>query len=519
MEINHHYEASKKDWLAVWAVVLGAFVAILDTSITNSSLQDIQGSLSASLSEGSWISTSYIVTEIIIIPLTAFFCHVFSTKKYLIANVIVFLLFSLLCGMAWNLNSMILFRAFQGIAGGALIPVAITVIVTRLPARQQVYGFIMFGLATTFAPAIGPSLGGWLTSQYGWPAIFYINLLPGIPLVMMLLKSFDDEPTNLPALKTADFSGIISLSLFLGSLTVVLEEGNREDWLSSNYILNLTIICIVSLATFIYVELTKKKPVVNLRLLGRKNFFLSCVTSFALGVSIYAPNYLMPIYMGSVLGFNALDIGMVMMWSGFPQLLIMPLVPKLSEKVDARILMSLGFGLFAISFYMTSPLTLDFGSFQFSAAMFVRALGVPLLITPSSAVAYDGIEPENVGDASGLFNMMRNLGGSVGIGLMSTLSSRRYAVHFDQLSEKFNLTDHASMQRLYELSNSYVAQGMDKVSAQMKAVGMMNGIMNRESYILSFGDCFLILSWIALFCIFCVVFMNKVKGGGGGAAH
>jgi DHA2 family multidrug resistance protein len=519
MAMDVPVKATSKQWLAVAGVVLGAFVAILDTSITNSSLADIQGTLSASLSEGSWISTSYLVTEIMVIPLTAFLCLVFSTRTYLLANVIVFLIFSAFCGLAHSLSEMIFFRAMQGFAGGALIPVAVTVIVSSLPGAQVAIGFALFGLATTFAPALGPSLGGWLTSHYGWPYIFYVNLIPGIPLLFLIMRGIDPAPKQLDLLKTADRYGILFMSIFLGTLTTLLEEGNREDWLSSHYIQKLTFFCVVSFLAFLYVELTHKTPVINLRLLGRQNFFFACILSFVLGVAIYSPNYVTPLYLASILGFNALETGKVMMWMGFPQLLVMPFIPWLMNKVDARILMGTGYFLLAVSFYLNSGLTLDFGSSQFAWCLVCRAISIPFLITPATAITFDGIEPAEIGNASGLYNMTRNLGGSVGIGLIGTFASRRYAFHFGRLAEGFSYVDGASNLRLSELTQVFMAKGLDLASATRQSIQTMNGIMTRESYILSYGDCFWVLSIATVLCVGLLFFMNKPAGNASGPAH
>jgi DHA2 family multidrug resistance protein len=516
---NTPVKATRQDWLAVFGVVLGAFIAILDTSITNSSLQDIQGTLSASLSEGSWISTSYLVTEIMIIPLTAFFCLVFSTRVYLLANVMVFLVFSALCGLAHSLPEMILFRACQGIAGGALIPVAVTVIVTRLPMAQQAIGFAMFGLATTFAPALGPSLGGWLTSHYGWPFIFYVNLLPGLPLLYLIMRGILPEPKNLGLLKTADWWGIGYMSIFLGTLTTILEEGNREDWLSSDYIQKLALICAGSFIAFLYVELTRKNPVIDLRLFKNRNFFFACILSFILGVAIYAPNYISPLYMASILNFDALETGKALMWLGFPQLLVMPIVPALMKKVDARILLGFGYVILSLSLYMNAGLTLDFGGTQFAWCLVVRALAIPFLITPSQAITFDGIPPESIGNASGLSNMLRNLGGSVGIGLIGTFASRRYTFHFARLAEAFSYTDGPSVERVNQMTQQFMARGLDHASATQQAVQAMGGILNRESYILSYGDCFWVLAIATGACIALLFFMNKPSGEAAGPAH
>jgi DHA2 family multidrug resistance protein len=510
-------KATTKQWIAVAGVVLGAFMAILDTSITNSSLQDIQGTLSASLTEGSWISTSYLVTEIIVIPLTAFFCMVFSMRRYLLANVIIFLVFSGLCGMARSLGAMIFFRAAQGFAGGALIPIAMTVIVSTLPGAQQAIGFALFGLATTFAPSLGPSLGGWLTSHFGWPFIFYINFLSGIPLLYLISKGLDPEPMKLDELKKADWSGVVSMGVFLGTLTTILEEGNREDWLGSSYIVKLTIICVISLLTFVYLELTKPNPIVDLRLLGKRNFLAVCLMSVCLGVCIYAPNYITPLFLSSISGFDALEIGKTMMWIGFPQLLIMPMVPYLSQRVDARILIGIGFFLMAVSLMMNADLTLNFGKSQFAVCFFVRALAVPFMITPMSAIAFHNLKPSEIGNASGLFNMLRNLGGSVGIGLIGAIASNRYALHYHRLSEGFSSTDSPTNQRLSQIIGQLTAQGSSLASATQKALQMMNGILNRESFILAYGDGFRIMGVVTFASLLCLLFMDYVKGASGPA--
>jgi DHA2 family multidrug resistance protein len=510
-------KATPKQWIAVCGVVLGAFMAILDTSITNSSLQDIQGTLSASLTEGSWISTSYLVTEIIVIPLTAFFCRVFSMRRYLLVNVVVFLIFSGLCGMARSLGAMICFRAVQGFAGGALIPIAMTVIVSTLPGAQQAIGFALFGLATTFAPSLGPSLGGWLTSHFGWPFIFYINFLSGIPLMYLISTGLDPEPMKLDELKKADWSGLVAMGVFLGTLTTILEEGNREDWLGSSFIVKLTVICLISLISFVRIELRKPNPIVNLRLLARGNFLAVCLMSVCLGVCIYAPNYITPLFLSSISGFDALEIGKTMMWIGFPQLLVMPMVPALSQKIDARILIGIGFFLMAVSLIMNAGLTLGFGKSQFALCFFVRALAVPFMITPMSAIAFNKLEPSEVGNASGLFNMLRNLGGSVGIGLIGTIASTRYALHYHRLTEGFSYADSNTNQRLAEITHRLVAQGSSFASATQKAIQMMNGVINRESFILAYGDGFRIMGVVTFVSLICLFFMDYVKGASGPA--
>src|SRR5262249_25066775 len=263
---------SLKCWIAVLGSLLGAFMAVLDIQITNSSLKDIQGALGASTDEGSWISTSYLVAEIVVIPLTAWLSKVFSIRRYLFVNAVLFLIFSCLCALSWNLNSMIFFRACQGFTGGVLIPMAFTIILTTLPHSKQTLGLALFSITATFAPAIGPTIGGWLTETYSWHLVFYINLIPGVILLAAVWYAVAPQPLFLWMLKGGDWLGILTMAVGLGTLTTFLEEGNRKDWFGSSLITRLAIISFISLILFVIIELIRKKPFINLRLLLRRNF-------------------------------------------------------------------------------------------------------------------------------------------------------------------------------------------------------------------------------------------------------
>ncbi|MGA7933679.1 MAG: DHA2 family efflux MFS transporter permease subunit, partial [Kovacikia sp.] len=249
-----------KTWVAVLGTVLGAFMAVLDIQITNSSLKDIQAALGATLEEGSWISTAYLVAEIVVIPLTGWLSRVFSVRRYLLVNATLFVFFSLCCAWAWNLPSMIVFRACQGFTGGILIPMSFTVLLTSLPPRKVPIGMALFAITATFAPSIGPTFGGWLTENFSWHYVFYINLLPGILLLAAVWYAIEAKPMQLRLLKQGDWFGILAMAIGLGSLQVVLEEGNRKDWFGSSLIVQLTAIAVIFLAIFFYLELTRKQP-------------------------------------------------------------------------------------------------------------------------------------------------------------------------------------------------------------------------------------------------------------------
>jgi MFS transporter, DHA2 family, multidrug resistance protein len=320
--------------------MLGAFMAILDIQITNASLKEIQAALSATLEEGSWISTAYLVAEIIVIPLTGWLARVFSTRLYLLVNAGLFIFFSICCAWSWNLSSMIGFRALQGFTGGVLIPMAFAIVLTTLPPAKQPIGLAVFSVTAVFAPSIGPTIGGWLTENFGWEYIFYLNVIPGLILMAGVWYGIAPQSPQPKLLKQGDWWGIASMAIGLGAIQVVLEEGSRKDWFSSEFITRLALVGVVFLALFLWIELTSKHPFINLSLLMRRNFGLATVVNLALGLGLYGSVYILPLYLAQVQNYNPLQIGEVIMWAGLPQLLIVPFVPKLMQRVDSRLMIS-----------------------------------------------------------------------------------------------------------------------------------------------------------------------------------
>ncbi len=397
-----------KTWLAVFGSALGAFMAILDIQIVNASLPEIQGAIGAGIDDGASISTSYLVAEIVVIPLTAWLSQAFSVRRYMIVNAALFVAFSLACAFATTLPQMIVLRALQGFTGGVLIPLAFTVVVTSLPKSKQPIGMALFGLSVTFAPAIGPTIGGYLTENYGWEYIFYINLLPGTAMIALLWLSLAKVPMRLRLLREGDWLGILTMAIGLGALQTALEEGNKDDWFGSPFIVRLSVIAAIALPLFVCVELWKKKPLLNLRLLMRRNFGLGTTANFLLGMALYGSVFILPLYLSQMQGYNAEQIGEVMMWYGLPQLLIIPLVPKLMQRIDARLMLGFGAAMFAASAFLNINLSSDYSGPQFIWPNIVRAFGQAILLAPLAGIATAGIEVENVGSASALFNMMRN---------------------------------------------------------------------------------------------------------------
>src|SRR5258708_5211366 len=344
--------APAKPWIAVIGATLGAFMAVLNIQIVSASLADIQGAIGAGIDDGGWISTAYLIAEIVVIPLSGWLAQVFSTRIYLLTNAVLFLALSVACAFAQNLSQMIVLRALQGFTGGVLIPMAFTLIITLLPRTKQSVGLALFALSATFAPAIGPTIGGYLTENWGWQYIFYVNLAPGALMIGMLRFSLEGTPMKLSLLREGDWPGVITTAIGLSALQTVLEEGNKDDWFGSVFIVRLSIIAAISLALFLWIELCNNKPLLNLRLLARRNFGFGILANFLLGTALYGSVFVLPVYLARIQGYNAEQIGMVLAWTGLPQLVLIPLVPLLMKRFDARLVIAIGFALFAASNFM-----------------------------------------------------------------------------------------------------------------------------------------------------------------------
>lgn len=507
-------------WLAVIGATLGAFLAVINIQIVNSSLADIQGAIGAGIDDGSWISTAYLIPEIIVIPLTGWLSRVFSMRKYLLVNTTLFLAFSVACAFSANLGEMIVLRAFQGFTGGVLIPAAFTLIMTMLPRSKQPIGLAMFALSATFAPAIGPTVGGYLNENYGWEYIFYVNLVPGLIMLAMLFASLPKAAMQLGLLRQGDWAGIAAMAIGLGALQTVLEEGNREDWFGSDFIVRLTVIAAIALSAFLWIELRVKNPVINLRLLARRNFGLGTAANFMLGAALYGSSFVLPLYLSQQQGYNAEQIGEVLAWTGIPQLILIPLVPRLMRMVDIRVLIGIGFALFAASNFMNIHMTMDYAADQLFWANIVRAIGQALVMAPLSVVASAGIEAENAGSASGLFNMTRNLGGAIGIATLQTLITKREQFHSNVLMDSVSLFNEATRQRIADLTHYFQTHGIaDPLVAQHQAIIAIGRIVRREAFVMSYSDVFLLIGIGLVLSLLATLALKKAMSGSTAEAH
>jgi DHA2 family multidrug resistance protein len=511
---------SAKTWIAVIGATLGAFMAVLNIQIVNASLADIQGAIGAGIDDGGWISTSYLIAEIVVIPLSGWLAQVFSVRLYLLTNAVLFLVFSAACALAQDLPQMIALRAVQGFTGGVLIPMAFTLIITLLPKAKQPIGLALFAISATFAPAIGPTIGGFLTENFGWEYIFYVNLVPGAIMIGMLYFSLEATPMKLSQLAQGDWAGIITMAIGLSALQTVLEEGNKDDWFGSPFIVRLAWIAAIALTLFVAIELIEKRPLLNLRILFRRNFGLGVLANFLLGVALYGSVYILPVYLSRIQGYNSEQIGMVLAWTGLPQLLLIPLVPRLMRRIDPRIVIGVGFVLFAASNFMNIYMTNDYATDQLFWPNVVRAIGQALVLTPLSAVATAGIEVENAGSASGLFNMMRNLGGAIGIAVLQTVLTKREQYHSNVLSQSVSIFEQATRTRIEQLTQYFMNHGViDRVDAMHRAYVAIGHVVQKQAFILAFSDTFYLLGATLIVALMAALLLKKPDHLESGGAH
>ena len=513
---NH---ASRAVWIAVLAAMIGSFMAILNIQITNASLLNIEGGIGTGVDNGSWISTSYLIGEIVVIPLTDYLSRVFSFRRYMLASATLFAIFSVACAFTHDLPSMIAMRGLQGFAGGVLIPMAFTLVLTKLPKPQQPVGLAIFALSVTFAPAIGPTIGGYLTENYGWQTIFFVNVVPTIVMVTALYFTLERQPMQLKLLKEGDWAGIATMAIGLSAFQTVLEEGNKDDWFASPFILRLAIVALVSLSLFIWIELTVEKPLIRLRLLMQRNFGFGTISVTLLGFALFGSVYILPAYLGQTQGYNAEQIGAVLAWTGLPQLLLIPLIPKLMQRFDARYIAIAGLLIFAYSCFMNTAMSPDYAADQLWIPNIVRAIGQAMVLTPLTSVATSGTAPQDAAAASGVSNMLRNLGGAIGTAVLATVVTKREQFHSNIIGQSVTLGREEVRNRIAEMTDFFLAHGVpDPAAARQQAIIALGKAVKHQALVMGFSDTFAVIGAVLVFAAIAVTLTRKAKGTGS-AAH
>lgn len=509
----------RNPWLIVGVISIATFMTVLDTSIANVALDHIAGSTGSSYDEATWVLTTFLVAQAAITPISGWLADVVGRKRYYMFSVFLFTFASLLCGIAQDLTFLILARILQGIAGGGLAPVEQSMLVDTFPPRQRSLAFAAYGIVVIAGPTIGPTLGGWLTDNYNWHWVFLINLPIGV-LSLVLVRLFVDEPAVVERRRQLtkdglkfDFGGFALAALFLGALEITLDRGQRLDWFSSPVIQATTLISFLSLVAFIPWELSRKDPVVKVRMFKRRNFAVSSVLLMMVGVLIFGTTQFIPQLLQQVLGYTATDAGLALTAGGAATIIVMPVAGILGGKLDPRLMIGFSLVVQALALWNMSHLNTDISFSVAAGARAFQALGLPFMFVPITAVAYVGLKPEESNQASALMNVMRNLGGSIGISMVQTLTAQRQQFHQARYAETLNPLNPNYTQATDQISRSLQAFGQSAADAPGQALGKIYGSLVQQSSMLSYIDAFHTLMIMTLCCLPLLLLMQPPRKG------
>ncbi|AJK47663.1 MDR family MFS transporter [Burkholderia plantarii] len=509
----HPERATASDWIAVAAGSLGALMATLDISITNSALPQIQGEIGATGTEGTWISTGYLMSEIVMIPLAAWLTRVFGLKNFLLASSVLFIAFSMMCGWSSTLALMIAGRIGQGFTGGAMIPTAQTIIRTRLPPSQLPVGMTLFGLIVLLGPLFGPVLGGWLAENVNWSWCFFINLPVCLVLITLLVVGLTSDKAQWQQFFNADWVGIAGLAIGLSSLTVVLEEGQRERWFESQMIVSLSWVSFVGMVLIAVSQFTARRPILRLSLMRNPRYASVILIVAAVGAGLYGVSYLLPQFLAIVAGYNAEQAGEIMLLSGLPAFLMMPILPRLLGKVDFRILVITGLLLFFLSCMLDISLTAQSVGHDFAWSQLIRGVAQMLAMMPLNQASMAAVSREESGDAAGLYNMARNLGGSIGLAIIGTIIDRRTTFHTAALRESLTANSLIGQDRIATYAASWFARTGDMAYSQMRALGQIARQIQVQATVMTYSETFYLLGLALIACVPLALLLRTPRRG------
>ena len=496
-------------WLITISVMLPTIMEIVDTSVANVALPHMQGSLNAGTDEITWVLTSYLVSNAIVLPMTGWLARMFGRKRFLITCIILFTLASFLCGAAPTLATLIFFRVIQGAAGGALIPTSQAIMMETFPPYQQGMAMAIFGIGAMFGPIIGPALGGWITDNMNWRWIFYINIPIGIVAVIMASFFIFDPPYLKRARVAIDYWGLALLVVGLGALQVVLDKGQQDDWFNSPFILGCSVISAISLLILIYVELKHPHPIVNLRLFKNISFAAGNFVIFVVGFCLYSSIMLIPLFLQTLMGYNATMAGMVLAPGGIATLITMPFVGAMIQRYDGRKVVLCGLTIGACSMYIMRGFTLDASYWDFVWPRVVLGIGLAMIFVPLTTLTLSTIQKEEMGNATGVYNLLRNMGGSVGIAISATLLSRYAQFYQTNLVGHVNPYNPVAQSRLAALKQAAMARGLDAVTADKTALAVTYGVVRRQAGMLAYNRLFWVVGLAFIFVIPFLLLLKK----------
>lgn len=482
----------RRAWFGYLAMIFGNFMAILDIQIVASSINQLQAGLSSSADEIQWVQTSYLIAEVIAIPLSGYLSRLLSTRVYFVISALGFMLASVACAFAWNLESMIVFRVLQGFLGGGMIPTTSAAMFTMFPPERRTFPQILFGMAATLAPSIGPTIGGYLTESLSWHWLFLVNVLPGLVVsaaVWALVRIDRPQPE---LLKTIDVRGLASMAVFLGSLEYVLDEGPRHDWFSEDSVAVCAVLAVVGGFSFFHRALTARHPIVDLRAFRNLNFALGTVLACVIGMGMYTLVYLTPLFLGQVRGYNSLQIGQVMMVQGAAMFFTAPIAGRLSKRITPRTMVAFGLAGITLGTWLNGHLTADWGALEFALPQVLRGSGFLLSFFAMTNIALGTLPADQLKNAAGLFNVMRNIGGAIGLASVNSLINSRTWLHWQMLAE--NVRDDRPALRAALDNGAALVHAAGGGSGREAALQLVARQMQQQVAAMTFGDMFLIIS-------------------------
>lgn len=498
-------------WIIAVAVMLGTFMEVLDTTVVNVSLPHIAGNLSATVDESTWVLTSYLVSNAIILPMTGWLSNRFGRKRVLMTSVAGFTLASVACGLAPNLPFLIIFRVIQGATGGGLQPLSQAIMLEAFPPNERGKAMGFWGLGIVVAPMLGPVMGGWITDNYSWRWVFYINLPVGLAALVMS-KLFIFDPSYIRrTVSRVDYWGIGFLSLGMAGLQIMLDKGQEEDWFSSHFIVALAIMAFVGLSAFIINELVVQHPVVNLRVFKERTYATGVFLMTALGFVLYGSLVLIPIFLQTLLGYPSLQAGWAMLPRGLGSFIAMPLVGALISKIEPRRLLFVGFLVCAYSLYDLSNINLNAGYWDVFWPQFIQGISMGFIFVPLTTATHDPIPREEMGNATSLFNVLRNIGGSVGIAGVTTLVARHTQVQINNMVKFVNPYNMAAQQMIAASKSMFMSKGSDAATATQQAYGAIWGMLLQQASMVSFVQAFRLLGFIFVCVVPLILLMRRPK--------
>ena len=520
---NDNWQPKYNKWLIAVTVTMATFMEVLDTSIANVALPHIAGNLSAGQDEATWVLTSYLVSNAVILPMSGWLGTIFGRKRFYMTCVALFGISSFLCGLAPSLGWLVFFRVLQGLGGGGLAPSEQAILADTFPPRQRGMAFALYGFAVVLAPAIGPTLGGYITDNYNWRWIFFINI-PVAILSLILTHRLVEDPPWLKRIKNkkwnVDFIGLGLIALGLGSLQVVLDKGERDDWFGSNFIVTFAVLATIGILGTIVWEYFHPDPIIDIKLFRNRTFAISCLMMLMLGLALFGTTVLIPQFLQSLLGYTAAEAGLVLSPGGVVVLLCMPIVGIAVSKMDARYLIAFGFLVSALALYHMTSLDLNISYGEAVKYRAFQALGLAFLFVPINTMSYVGVPREKNNAVSGMTNLFRNVGGSVGISLVETIIARRSQFHQDRLAGNFSTYSSQFRDSAKSLASSFVGRGTSTADSTHQAYGQMYRMLQQQAAALSYIDTIWVFAGVCLVMVPMAFLMKKnVPGAGPKGAH